>query len=290
MNYRLQPAGNQYISLPIKNVYVSVLGNYKASPFKETHSDTACIVRIIEIYSLNKLRAKGEKLYSLTGLTVPDTEAVANEINLLLTRYAQLCRLEEEELSFRQREVTNAEVAWKSTFSKNGVSSIAEAKTNKTGHAERADAERCYHLAVSRLNEQHSRLSTIKLLPGVLADEVNYIGKGVEKRLLNIFPQSSQIPADFISVFNDGDVVRDIKFITDALKSLSDSVSEIISRCSVPTDRYVLNNGGMARAMAYREYYRADNYVLRSVVSDRDYVEHVMKYNQVTEYKNKIFS
>ncbi|HGY7517193.1 TPA: hypothetical protein ACNTF3_003759, partial [Escherichia coli] len=219
-----------------------------------------------------------------------DTETVANEINLLLSRYAQLCRQEEEELSFRQREVTNAEVAWKSTFSKNGVSSIAEAKTNKMGHAERADAERYYHLAVSRLNEQHSRLSTIKLLPGVLADEGNYIGKGIDKRLLNIFPQSGQIPADFISVFNDSDVVRDIKFITDALKSLSDSVSEIISRCSVPTDRYVLNNGGMARAMAYREYYRADNYVLRSVVSDRDYVEHVMKYNLVTEYKNKIFS
>lgn len=269
----------------IKNEHVSVLDSYKVSPFKETHSDTACIVRIIEIYSLNRLRAKGEKLYSLTGLTVPDTEAVANEINLLLSRYAQLCRQEEEELSFRQREVTNAEVAWKSTFSKNGVSSIAEAKTNKMGHA-----ERCYHLAVSRLNEQHGRLSTIKLLPGVLADEVNYIGKGVEKRLLNIFPQSGQIPADFISVFNDGDVVRDIKFITDVLKSLSDSVNEIISRCSVPTDRYVLNNGGMARAMAYREYYRADNYVLRSVVSDGDYVEHVMKYNRVTEYKNKIFS
>lgn len=87
MNDRLQPAGSQYISLPIKNEYVSVLGNYKVSPFKETHSDTACIVRIIEIFSLNKLRAKGEKLYSLTGLTVPDTEAVANEINLLLSRY-----------------------------------------------------------------------------------------------------------------------------------------------------------------------------------------------------------
>ncbi len=251
----------------IKNEHVSVLDSYKVRSFKETHSDTACIVRIIEIYSLNKLRAKGEKLYSLTGLTVPDTETVANEINLLLSRYAQLCRQEEEELSFRQREVTNAEVAWKSTFSKNGVSSIAEAKTNKMGHAERADAERYYHLAVSRLNEQHSRLSTIKLLPGVLADEGNYIGKGIDKRLLNIFPQSGQIPADFISVFNDSDVVRDIKFITDALKSLSDSVSEIISRCSVPTDRYVLNNGGMARAMAYREYSTIEQIIMYYVQS-----------------------
>lgn len=162
----------------IKNEHVSVLDSYKVSPFKESHSDTACIVRIIEIYSLNKLRAKGEKLYSLTGLTVPDTEAVANEINLLLSRYAQLCRQEEEELSFRQREVTNAEVAWKSTFSKTASVALLKPKRIKTGHAERADAERCYHLAVSRLNEQHSRLSTIKLLPGVLADEVNYIGKG----------------------------------------------------------------------------------------------------------------
>lgn len=40
----------------IKNEHVSVLDSYKVSPFKESHSDTACIVRIIEIYSLNKLR------------------------------------------------------------------------------------------------------------------------------------------------------------------------------------------------------------------------------------------
>lgn len=52
----------------IKNEHASVLDSYKVSPFKESHSDTACIVRIIEIYSLNKLRAKGEKLYSLTGV------------------------------------------------------------------------------------------------------------------------------------------------------------------------------------------------------------------------------
>lgn len=58
--------------ISVKNEHASVLNSYKVSPFKETHSDTACIVRIIEIYSLNKLRAKGEKLYSLTGLTVPD--------------------------------------------------------------------------------------------------------------------------------------------------------------------------------------------------------------------------
>lgn len=274
----------------IKNEHVSVLDSYKVSPFKETHSDTACIVRIIEIYSLNKLRAKGETLYSLTGLTVPDTEAVANEINLLLSRYAQLCRREEEELSFRQHEVTNAEAVWKSASSKTSASSIAEAKTKNPGRVERADAERRYQLAASRLSEQHCRLSTIRLLPGLLADEANYIGKGIDKRLLNIFPQSVQIPSEFVSVLHDVGIVRDVNFITESLKSLSEAVSEIVNCCSVPTDRYVLNNGGMVRTMAYREYYRADNTVLRTVVSDRDYIEHVMKCNRVSEYKNKLFS
>ncbi|HDG1688535.1 TPA: hypothetical protein PFE28_004542, partial [Kluyvera cryocrescens] len=77
MNYHPPLVGNQHTPLSLKSHNVSVLENYKVTPFKETHSDTACIVRIIEIFSLNKLRTNGEKLYSLTGLTVPDTEAVA---------------------------------------------------------------------------------------------------------------------------------------------------------------------------------------------------------------------
>lgn len=52
---------------------------------------------------LNKLRHKGEKLRSLTGLTIPDTEATADEINLLMSRFEVLCHREEEELSFRQK-------------------------------------------------------------------------------------------------------------------------------------------------------------------------------------------
>ncbi len=62
---------------------------------------------------LNKLRHKGEKLRSLTGLTIPDTEATADEINLLMSRFEVLCHREEEELSFRQKDVSSAEYALK---------------------------------------------------------------------------------------------------------------------------------------------------------------------------------
>ncbi|EIW8704017.1 hypothetical protein B5D01_15160 [Klebsiella pneumoniae] len=59
--------------------------------------------------------------------------------------------------------------------------------------------------------------------------------------------------------------------------------------CAYPNDRYELERGGISRTMAYREYYRAENAILRSVVSDREYAEHAVKYNQLSEYKKKIF-
>ena len=77
---------------------------------------------------------------------------------------------------------------------KNGVSSIAEAKTNKWGMLNERMLERYYHLAVSRLNEQHSRLSTIKFCREYWPMKETTLGRGIDKRLLNIFPQSGQIP------------------------------------------------------------------------------------------------
>lgn len=70
----------------LKSDHVTAIDTYKVSIFNEEYGDSACIIRIIEISMLNKLRHKGEKLRSLTGLTIPDTEATADEINLLMSQ------------------------------------------------------------------------------------------------------------------------------------------------------------------------------------------------------------
>ncbi|HGY0305956.1 TPA: hypothetical protein ACNUFQ_004510, partial [Salmonella enterica subsp. enterica serovar Napoli] len=46
----------------LKSESVTLLDSYKVNIFKDAYGDSACIIRIIEIFMLNKLRHKGEKL------------------------------------------------------------------------------------------------------------------------------------------------------------------------------------------------------------------------------------
>lgn len=273
----------------VKSEYVSIINGYSVSPFNERLKDVCCIMRIIEINKLNKLRKKGAMLYSLTGLTIPEPEATAEEINLLLTHFSQICLEEEEELSFRQCEVSKAE-AFKNNTGSKSAGSIAEAMNKVPAKAARAEAERYHHIAALRMAEQRDRLDMLRRIPGLLVSEAEHIGKGINKRLLHSYPVSQNFPIGFMSVINDSKITAGVNFILEQMNSLSKAVNEIISLCSIPSDKYVLNNGGLVRALAYREYYKSDHVLLRAVVTDRDYVEHVVKNNMTIEYKKKLFS
>ncbi|EAB2145203.1 TPA: hypothetical protein ACW2OH_003275 [Salmonella enterica] len=289
MKNNLLLSGGEHALLSLKNENAAFIENYKIYNFNENGNDLSCLLRILEINKLNSMRKKGAILNSLTGLTIPEPEASAEEINLLLNNFSQICRKEEEELSFRQREASRAEAIKKNAGSKS-AGSIAEAMNKVPAKAARAEAERCYNIAASRLADQRDRLDILRHIPGLLASEAEHIGKGIDKRLLHSYPASQNIPAGFLSVINDSKITSGINFILEQLNALSKAVNEIVSLCSIPSDKYVLNNGGMARALAYREYYKSDHVLLRAVVTDRDYVEHVVKNNLAIEYKNKLFS
>lgn len=274
----------------LKNENVSILDNYKISIFKDESGDSACIIRIIEICMLNKLRHKGEKLRSLTGLTIPDTEAVAEEINLLMSRFEILCHREEEELSFIQQEVSTAEYGLKNSGLNVNSRTVAEVKNKNSVKVERDTFERKYHSANLRLKEQQARVSIFRGFGGMLLQEAEHIGKNISKIYQNSFSRHLASPAEFIDILNDAVLVRDVRFIMDALCALDKAVDHILKCCTFPNDRYELDRGGIRRAMAYREYYRAENAVLRTVVSDQEYAEHAVKFNQLSDYKKKIFS
>lgn len=274
----------------LKNENVSILDNYKISVYKNEYGDSACIIRIIEIFMLNKLRHKGEKLRSLTGLTIPDTEAVAEEINLLMSRFEMLCHREEEELSFRQRDVTSAEYALKNAGMNVNSRTVAEVKNKNSVKVARDNFERQFYSANVRLKEQQARVNIFRGFGCILFDEAVYIGKNINKKYLNSFSRPLTSPVEFINILNDAALVRDLRFIMDALIALDSAVNHILKCCTIPNDRYELDRGGIRRAMAYREYYRAENAVLRTVVSDQEYAEHAVKFNQLSDYKKKIFS
>lgn len=275
--------------LSIKNESTSLLEAYQVSIFKDGYSDAACIARMIEIYFLNKLRSKGQKLCSLTGLMIPDTEATAEETNLLLSRFEVLCHREEEELSFRQREVKTAEYALKNSGLNVNSRTVSEVKNKNAVKGARDAYERQYHSAFLRQKEQQTRVSLFRGFGSLLLEEAEHIGKNVSKKYLNSFSRPLTSPDEFINILNDATLVRDVRFILDALCALDNAVEHILKCCAYPNDRYELERGGISRTMAYREYYRAENAILRSVVSDREYAEHAVKFNQLSEHKKKIF-
>lgn len=206
--------------LSIKNESTSLLEAYQVSIFKDGYSDAACIARMIEIYFLNKLRSKGQKLCSLTGLMIPDTEATAEETNLLLSRFEVLCHREEEELSFRQREVKTAEYALKNAGLNVNSRTVSEVKNKNAVKGARDAYERQYHSAFLRQKEQQTRVSLFRGFGSLLLEEAEHIGKNVSKKYLNSFSRPLTSPDEFINVLNDATLVRDVRFILDALCAL----------------------------------------------------------------------
>ena len=209
--------GNKPFYPSVKNESVSILDNYKVSIFKNEYGDSACIMRIIEIFMLNKMRNKGDILQSLTGLTIPDTEAVAEEINLLMSRFEMLCHREEEELSFRQRDVTSAEYALKNAGLNVNSRTVSEVKNKNAVKGARDAYERQYHSANLRLKEQQSRVNIFRGFGGMLLEEAEHIGKNIFKKYQNSFSRQLTSPNEFINILNEAALVRGLRFIMDAL-------------------------------------------------------------------------
>lgn len=270
-----------------KSKSITKIQNYSVIKFDDANSDAACIARIVEIYSLNKLRHERDKLFALTGLVVPDTGAEACEINMLLKRCIQLCHHEEEELGYRERAAAEAEAATKQIYT---ARSVAEMKNRGSHPVSRADAEYLYQAAQSRVEEQRERVKLFRSFPGLLVEEAKRIGKGVDKSVLHSFPVSQYIPAEITGSDQNPVISSAARFVRDALNELVEAVREIIKHCTPPSDMYALNNGGLQRVAAYKEYYRVDNSLLRAVVTAEDYVEYCLQGQKLSERKEKLFS
>ena len=263
-----------------KDSYLTCIMNYEVITFIESHSDVACVSRIIEIFTLNKLRAESEKLTSITGLRIPDTAATAEEINLLLSRCSKLC--------IRNRAVDEANIA---IHQATGASrSISEVKSRKAGRTELADAEHQYQMAKSRFSEQSERVTQFRSIAGLLVAEAVCIGKGVDLPLLHSFHKATRVSAELIRALQKSDFANAVRFTLEGLDELTTAIREIIKKCIPPTDRYELDNGGLLKSQAYQHYYHADNALLRALVSADEYVLHVSERNKRDSYKKRIFS
>lgn len=268
---------------------VSVINGYHVSYFNENNSDVAFILRIIEISHLNKLENEAERLFSLTGLIAPSAGLTVDEMNALLKRCKILRIKAEEELSYLDKEVNDASRALENvrisaSRTIRSAAQRAEQRSNEVELAHRLKA------ATTRSMEQSERLDLIKSLPGFLAGQAKELGKGIDKSLLVGVTLTPALQSNIHNFFSDIEFSREIKFIYKVLSELLSAVRNIIKNCTIPTDKYSLSHGGEMRAMAYRYYYREDNVMTRIAFSESEYIDIFMKYNHVSEVKNKIYS
>lgn len=287
MNIPFTPGEAFITPPPLKDSSLSIISAYHIVPFDEQKSDAACIYRLVEIYLLNRLNALSDNLREFTGLSLPDPEVTAGEINHLLSRCEKLCLHEQEELSFRQRDASGAE--YRVTQAKGGAKSLSEAR-ERTG-SRGAEEERQYNQALTLLESQKQRTGWFMSLPGLLHPVAESLVPDVNKSLLNKSPKTPHLPECFTrdNIISNSPLFRAGADALAAVRELEKAAKFITDKCSLPKDRYELNNNGMFRAEAYRHYYRPDNRILQAIISPDEYVRYATELQQGNFSKARVF-
>lgn len=287
MNIPLTPGEGFITPPPLKDSSLSIISAYRIIPFDEQKSDNACIYRIVEIHLLNKLNTLSDNLREFTGLSLPDPEVTAGEINLLLSRCEKLCCHEQDELSFRQRDLSGAE--YRVSQAKGSAKSLSEAR-ERTGRRA-TDEEQQYKQALSLFEVQKQRTGWFMSLPGLLRSVAEGLMPDVNMSLINKSPAVTGIPECFTrdNLISNNPLFRAGADALAAVRELEKAAKFITDKCSLPKDRYELNNNGMFRADAYRHYYRPDNRILQAVTTPEEYVRYATELQQSNFSKARVF-
>lgn len=272
---------------PLKDNHLSIISTYRIIPFDDNKSDAAAIYRIVEIYYLNGLKTLSDNLLEFTGMVLPDPEITAGEINQLLSRCEKLCGHEQSDLSFRQREASAAE--YRMNQAKGGAKSLAEARERTVNRG--VEEQRQYQQALSLLEAQKQRAGWFMCLPGMLRSVAESLMPDVNMALINKSPRTLRIPECFTreNIISGNLLFKAGADAFAAVRELEKSAKFIIDKCSLPKDRYELNNNGMFRADAYRQYYRPENRILQAVIAPEEYVRYMTELQQYNFAKSRVF-
>lgn len=136
------------------------------------------------------------------------------------------------------------------------------------------DSEDAAERAAINLSNQAGRVKDMLVLAGLLYDEAKTLSDSVD--INRCMPRTCRIPEvftrrnDFLFIAADN--------TSNAIRSLRLAVEDIIRKCTPPTDKYEINNGGVIKSQAYRHYYQADNDLLRAIVSADDYAKYIAEF------------
>ncbi|EBA1888568.1 hypothetical protein JX83_02465 [Salmonella enterica] len=234
--------------------------------------------RLAEIFLLGQMRPLAEKLNALTSVSLPLPDTSPEEINLLLERCTSIYNREVEKYDRCKREASRAEHALM-TFKQPAISVADSRRRNKTSvHNAEDDVGR----AVAYKSQQEKRVNDMRGLTGLLYQEARRFGDAVDTK--RFFPRADKnlvsraYPLPEIFTRRDEFLFIAAHDTCNAIRSLRLAAEDIVRKCTPPTDKYEINNGGVIKSQAYRHYYQVDNDLLRAIVSADDYAKYIAEF------------
>ncbi|EMJ3184383.1 TPA: hypothetical protein PXJ58_000573 [Yersinia enterocolitica] len=250
---------------------INTIVAYQPIPFSPEQGDAGYAIRVIEIYRLKKMAPLLEQFELLTGYATSRSNCTPCEINTLIERGQQICKQEEikvkaveHEISQLNIELNNAQRGVSSLSSYNG--NIRELMSNLNDRVENAKL---------RLENTKASVSARKGLLGLLRGQVEQMlsegSKGFKGKVMELLPMDS-LPAETYQGDRFSSGLTSHKYAWKELNKLERALENILEKCTVPKDKYSLNNGGKEISLLSKQYYQIESESMRSKMSLDDFV------------------
>lgn len=264
---------------------MNIIRNYLSTKFDESYNDGGYAIRAIEIKRFNKIKSLCQKFKKLTGYEVPYTECDASEMNLLVER--GLGVIDAANKNYKEA-VADA---------KRVEDDIAQAhKGKRSGFGGYESFRACLQDLEYRkdrverhIESAHKLLTERRELLGMLRQQAEMLSASNAPGLMPVI--LTRIPTEYLTgcpiketFFNKS--ASPIFFAWKELDDLEAAIQRIVFLCTIPTNKYELNNGGEKKAHYYREYYSVQGAELRQRMPAIDYVS--SKYQHDQSISNKI--
>lgn len=254
---------------------LATVSNYHIVPFDESHGDGGYAIRTIEIYRLHKMEPLLKQFGQLTGYVPPRADCTPQEIHMLIKQGEKICLEAESKVSDIQNEIMLCERELGNA--KRGVSDIS--RWNGSIKEAIIQAKNRLERTQTKLIEANAIVAARRGLLGLLREPVEHMlmcgEKGFKGKILTLLPLETLPTYTYRKgMYSEG--LRSHIYAWGLMDTLENALRAIVNKCTPPTDKYTLNQGGLDRALLAVEYYSISGEEWRNVMTVDDYINLMM--------------
>ncbi|WP_392586915.1 hypothetical protein [Serratia ureilytica] len=265
----------------------NVIANYSAIEFDNTMGASAFIIRVTEMNELDKLKSTLDKFSEITGYSLNISAVRKEELAALAGFSNEFCK----EVS---DEIDDLEEQLKLVASDLKLSDVTDISSWGKSAAEKSlrlmDKQDTLKRSINDAKEELAfRLELIADLQSV-CQRTRTMGEYNALSVLISCHSSKVADLKKYGGTTSPNNRASLAYINDALSELNGALMFIIGHCTDPTDKYLVNNGGLARAELYRTYYGQSGERYRQEMPGDEFVSLMIKRQSIIHRRIKMMN